>query len=140
MGLLLLDYDSAGALVGMTDSAMAAQAALSGYNVRNLSFAAAEVAGRNATDLTALVKSRYGSQVQRLVLAQVRISEIGPRSGRIFAKAAADLAVIDLASGVTLHSATREKLAMGATNQAAQQQAFRDIGRDLGTEVKNALK
>jgi hypothetical protein len=29
---------------------------------------------------------------------------------------------------------------MGVTNQAAQTQAFRDIGRDLGNEVKNALK
>ncbi len=140
MGLLLLDYDSSGALAGMTDSANAAAAALSGYSLRNLSFAPAEVAGKNTNDLAALVRSRYGAEIQRLVLAQVRIAEIGPRSGRIFARAAADIQVIDLASGATLHSATRERLAMGATNQAAQQQAFRDIGRDIGTAVKDALK
>lgn len=140
MGLLLLDYDSSGALVGMSDSATAAQSALSGYTVRSLSFAPAEVAGKSNDELAALVKGRYGGQLQRLVLAQVRITEIGPRSGRIFAKAAADLRVIDLGSGAVVHSASREKLAMGATNQAAQQQAFRDIGRDLATDVKNALK
>jgi hypothetical protein len=140
MGLLLLDYDAGGALVGMSDSASGAQAGLSGYTLRNLSFSPAEVAGKNPDDLAALVKNRYGDQVQRLVLAQVRIAEIGPRSGRIFARAAADLQVIDLASGATLASVTREKLAMGATNQAAQQQAFREVGRDLATAVRNALK
>ncbi len=140
MGLLLLDYDSGGALAGMSDSATAAQSALSGYTVRSLSFAPAEVAGKSNEDLVALVKARYGGQIQRLVLARVRITELGPRSGRIFAKAAADLQVVDLGSGAVLHSTSREKLAMGATNQAAQQQAFRDVGRDLATDVKNALK
>ncbi len=140
MGLLFLDFDSNGGLVGMTESAGAAQTTLTGYSIRNLTFSPAEVAGKNSNDLMALVKSRYGSQIQRLVLGQVRISEIGPRSGRIFAKAAADLQVFDLSTGAVLQSASREKLSMGATNMAAQSQAFRDIGRDLGTEVKNALK
>jgi len=140
MGILVLDYDANGALVGMADSAGAAQSALAGYSVRNLAFTSADVAGKSTNDLVAMVKSRYGGQIQRLVLAQVRIAEIGPRSGRIFAKSTADLQVVDLASGSILHSASKEKLAMGATNQAAQSQAFRDIGRDIGTEVKNALK
>ncbi len=140
MGILLLDYDADGGLVGMRESAGAAQAALSGYTIRGLTFTPAEVADKNTNELAALAKSRFGSQIERLVLGQVRIAEIGPRSGRIFARAAADIQVLDLGSGAVLYSGSREKLAMGVTNQAAQTQAFRDIGRDLGNEVKNALK
>ncbi len=136
----MLDYGADGELVGMRESAGAAQSALSGYSIRSLTFTPAEVADKNTDDLAALAKGRYGSQIERLVLGQVRIAEIGPRSGRIFARAAADIQVLDLGSGAVLYSGSREKLAMGVTNQAAQTQAFRDIGRDLGNEVKNALK
>jgi hypothetical protein len=140
MGLLFLDFDAAGGLAGMTDSASTAQSSLTGYSIRSLSFASNEVTGKNNNDLLALARGRYGAQVQRLAIAKVRIVEIGPRSGRVFAKAAADVQVFDLASGAVLYSGSKEKLAMAATELAAQSQAFKDIGRDIGTDVKNALK
>ena len=138
-GVLILDYDRTGALAGIWETGSSLQSGLSGFSLRTLSFTNAELAGKSVDDVVALVRARYAAQVQRLVIGSTRIVDVSRREGRTFARAEADVQVVDLATGAVLLSTGRQKSGMGTAEADAQNRAYRDIGRELGEDIANRL-
>ena len=140
MGILVLDYDAEGNLMGMTQTSTALRSILTGYNVVGLSASLDELKDKSEMAIVSLLKDKYQGKIERLLLGRTQIMSFREDSGKIIAKAEGSVQVIDLDSGDVLLTEQKEKSGLGSNEQAAVNQVQKDLGDLIGKGVKNKLR
>lgn len=140
MGILVLDFDAEGNLVGTTHTSTALRSVLTGYNVLGLSVSLEELRDKDEMAIISLLKGKYQDKIERLLLGRVQIMSFREDSGKIIVKAEGSVQVIDLDSGDVLLTEQKEKSSLGSNRQAAANTAYKDLGDLIGKGVKNKLR
>jgi hypothetical protein len=138
--VLIVDYDRQGTLLGTVETASAVSSRLSGFDLRALNLPVSDIEGKSGNELYSMVGARFGGQFERLILGTARVISTNDRGSRVMATAAGDIQVYDLATGQILLSDSRQKGGLGRTETDAGIQALREVGKDLGTTIRNGLR
>jgi hypothetical protein len=138
--LLILDYDRDGNLLGTVETSSAVSSRLSGFELRSLNLSASDIAGKSNNELYVLVNERFAGQFERLILGSARVVSTNDRGSRVMATAVGDIQVYDLTTGRIMLSDSRQKGGLGRSDSDASIQALREVGKDLGTTIRNGLR
>ncbi len=139
-GILMIDYDSEGNITGISQSASTLKSSLYDFSLNVLSVSPSDLAGKSDFEITALLKSRFAGQVDRIIFGTVRITSYQKSGNKTLAKASGSVSVLETSSGNILMSAQREKSGLGNNEEGAASSAFKEMGKLLGTQIRNNLK
>ena len=139
-GVIVIDYDSEGNLAGITESSSSLKSILYDFNLMDLSLNRSEISEKNEADLSTYLKEKYGDKVERVLLGTIRITGFTKSGSRVLAKATGTVQVIDMKTGSTLLTSQKLKNGMGNTEGSAASQAYKEIGKLFGQDIRNNLK
>jgi hypothetical protein len=139
-GVLLIDYDENGNIRGVTETTGALQSVLIDFSLLTISKSAAVLKDQSETDIYELLKQEYQGKAERIILGSVKVLNYTERSGKYFAKATGSVKVFELATDSIVYTSTKEKSTMGNSQSEAAGQVFKELGKTLGSDIKNNLK
>jgi hypothetical protein len=112
---------------------------LSGFNLILITKAASFFKDKSEAEIYEALKREYQGKIERLLLGTIKILNYSERSGKNFAKASSNVKVYELATDSVLYTSSKEKSAMGNSRAEAGNQVFKELGKSLGTDIKNNL-
>jgi hypothetical protein len=139
-GILMIDYDSEGNIVGINQSASALKSSLYDFNLTSLGVSPSELVGKNEFEIASLLTSRFKGQIERIIFGTVRIVDYRKSGNKVIAKASGTVQVLQTSTGNILMTGQREKSGLGNDNAGAASSAFKSMGQQLGTEIRNNLQ
>jgi hypothetical protein len=139
-GILVIDYDQNGNIIGINSTAASIQSQLYDFNLMSLSISLSTLQNKSREEIISLLKRNYGGSLERIIFGTVKIIQFTQSDGKIFAKASGTIEVQEISTGNILYTVSKEKSGMGDSNMDAQDRAFNAIGELFGQLIKNNLK
>jgi len=140
-GIALVDVDQDKNPLGSSKTSAALLKYLSAekYKIKNLSVTEDQLIDVSDSDVIDMLTANFSTKVERAIFGTATILEKSNSDGKIMVKTTASIQVVDLVTGDILLSVVKSVNGMGNNDEQATNNAFSNLGDEVGKYILNNL-